>query len=169
MRCAFAFLLLAAALLCSPGARLSAAEVEFKRVWPGWRTAESFERIAEYFGGGEDTGREVVLRTQPSERAGYYFLVRVKSGAEHRGARFQLEVIRPDGPEPNTHVLAATIPARETVYQLGITGGDWPGGAEASPVAWKLTLLDAGGRVLQEHHSFLWAKPRGPTAARTSK
>jgi hypothetical protein len=140
--------------------RLSAAEVEFVRVWPAWRDTESFERIGEYFGQPENTGREVVVRTQPASRDGYYFLVRVKAPAgSAENARFELNVIRPDHPEAKTFTFPATLKAKETVFQLGLTGADWPGGKEANPVAWKLALLDANGRVLAEHKSFLWEKP----------
>ena len=39
-----------------------------------------------------------------------------------------------------------------------ISAGD-PGGAKARPVAWKLALLAADGRVLAEQQSFLWENP----------
>ena len=152
----FLFLLV---LLFSSVARASAADVEFLRVWPGWRDAESFDRISEYFGGGENTGRHQVLRTQRDARGGYYFLVRVKSASVLSGAKFELSVIRPDNPEPKTHTFTSAIPAKETVFQLGLTGSDWPGGEIANPVAWKLALVAADGRVLAERKSFLWEKP----------
>lgn len=136
-----------------------AADVEFLRIWPGWRDADSFDRISEYFGRGEHTGRDVTLRTQNQPREGYYFLARLKSTVALTGARFELSVIRPDHPEPRTHSFPVSIPARETVFQLGLTGSDWPMGAKANPVAWRLTLLGADGRVLAEHKSFLWEKP----------
>ena len=41
----------------------------------------------------------------------------------------------------------------------GVTGADWPGEKKAHPVAWKLALLAADGRVLAEQKSFLWEKP----------
>lgn len=147
-------------LLLLAGATLvRAADVEFLRVWPGWREAESFDRISEYFGGGENTGRQIVLRTQPAARGGFYFLVRVKSDAALPGVKFELSVIRPDDPEPQTHSFTATVPAKETVFQLGLTGTDWPGGQKANPVAWKLALVGADGRALVEQKSFLWEKP----------
>lgn len=136
-----------------------AADVEFLRIWPGWRDAESFDRISEYFGKGENTGRDVILRTHPESREGYYFLARLKSAVAVNGAKFELSVVRPDNPEAKVHVFPATIPARETVFQLGLTGGDWPTGQKANPVAWKLALVAADGRVLAEHKSFLWEKP----------
>jgi len=141
---------------------LAAADVAFVRVWPGWHDEEDFERISEYFGADRraaDQGREIVLRTRPDTRAGYYFLVRVKSGTAISAARFELSVIRPDAVEPVTFTLPATLRARETVFQLGLTGADWPDGRRVHPVAWKLALLDDTGRVLVEHKSFLWEKP----------
>jgi hypothetical protein len=127
---------------CSTGAVLSrAAETEFLRVWPGWRQAEAFDRIGEYFGGREDHGRQVVLRTRATERAGYYFLTRIKSAAAVPEARFELHVIRPHAPEPVLYTFVA------------------PGGEAVHPVAWKISVRDGTGRVLAEHKSFLWEKP----------
>ncbi|HEV8073978.1 MAG TPA: hypothetical protein VGP21_07585, partial [Opitutaceae bacterium] len=44
------------ALFCAASAR--AADVNFVRVWPGYRTAGSFDRISEYLDGQENTGGE---------------------------------------------------------------------------------------------------------------
>jgi hypothetical protein len=136
-----------------------AAEVEFLRVWPSWRDAESFERVGEYFGRPENTGREIALRTQPSERGGYYFLVRLKNSAALPDAKFVLSVIRPDMPEPKVYTFPAPVAAKETVFVLGLTGADWPQGKKANPVAWKIAVVDGADRVLAEHKSFLWEKP----------
>ena len=149
-------LIVALLLACS---RSFAADVEFLRVWPGWREAGTFDRISEYFGGSEDNGRQVILRTQRETRAGYYFLVRVKSPLVLPETTFQLSVIRPDAPEPKVYRFETAVPAKETVLQLGLTGADWPGGEKANPVAWKLELLGKDGRVLAEQKSFLWEKP----------
>ncbi len=136
-----------------------AAEVELVRVWPAWHNEEDFERIGDYFGQPADHGRQVVLRTHADSRAGYYFLVRVKSAAEMAAAKFELQVIRPDALRPETFTFASPLRARETVYQLGLTGTDWPAGKKVHPVAWKLTVLAGDGRVLAEQKSFLWEKP----------
>ena len=154
MRPVLAFLLLLAAT-----ASLRAADVEFVRVWPGWRDAESFDRIGDFFGGDKKHPGEIVLRTHPDARAGYYFLVRVSSHAALSGTRFVLNVIRPDAPDALTFTFPATAPAGATVFQLGLTGADWPGEKKAHAVAWKLALVAADGRVLAEQKSFLWEKP----------
>jgi hypothetical protein len=154
MRCCV-YLLLAIALLSTA----PAADLEIVRVWPSWRDAESFERIGEYFGRPENTGRETVLRTQPAARDGYYFLVRVKAVAASPGTRFALSVIRPDTPEPKTYLFPVERWDKENIFQLGLTGADWPQGKKANPVAWKIALQDHTGAVLAEHKSFLWEKP----------
>lgn len=149
-------------LVCFVGsfARSPAADASIVRLWPGWREADSFDRIGEFLGGPEPAGRRTLLRSQSAERAGYYFLLRVNSPAAlAAGAKFELQVIRPDSPEPKTFTFPVTAPAGDTVFDLGLTGADWPGGKRANPVAWKLALLAADGRVLVEHKSFLWEKP----------
>jgi hypothetical protein len=144
--------------LLVPPVRAAAAEVEFVRVWPGWRDADSFDRIGEYFGGGKNHG-DVVLRTHAEAPAGYYFLVRLKNAAAVPDAKFILRVIRPDTPEAKTFTFPAAVPATGAVFQLGLTGADWPKGKLAHPVAWKLELQSADGRVLAAQTSFLWEKP----------
>jgi hypothetical protein len=147
-------------LLVLSATLVRAADLEFVRVWPNWRAAESFERIGEFFGRGEQTGGEVIVRTQPDSRDGYYFLVRVKHGATPpANARFELNVIRPDTPVTQTFTFPARFGSRQTVFQLGVTGFDWPDGRQANPVAWRLALVDPEGRVLVEQKSFLWEKP----------
>ncbi|MBI4626607.1 MAG: hypothetical protein HY736_25735 [Verrucomicrobia bacterium] len=152
-------LLLFVGFVCCAVSLAYAAEVELVRVWPGWRDAEYFERIGDYFGRSENPGGQILLRTQADVRAGYYFLVRVKAAAAVAGARFELSVIRPDAPEPKTFTFSAALPARQSVFQLGLTGDAWPGGKKDNPAAWKLTLVDAGGRLLAEQKSFLWERP----------
>jgi hypothetical protein len=50
------------------------------------------------------------------------------------------------------------VPRRSKVFQLGLTGPDWPD-SEINPVAWKLELRSADGQVLASAQSFLWEKP----------
>jgi hypothetical protein len=135
-----------------------ASDVTFVRVWPQWRNADAFDRIQEYFGGPENDGREIVLRTHPEQRAGLYFLVRVKTPAAIDG-RFLLQVVRPDAPDVRQYTFPVSLPARSLVAELGLTDGDWPGGREVNPVAWKLTLLDGAGNPVASQQSFLWSDP----------
>jgi len=137
----------------------SAAEIEFIRVWPGWRDATAFESISEYFTGQEAHSGRVVLRTNADQRAGYYYLVRVaNSGAAQSAVKFSLQVITPASADTKTYSFPATLGTGQTVFELGLTGPDWPD-AKLRPVAWKLELLGSDGAVLATAKSFLWEKP----------
>ena len=156
-------LLLLATLILGLPATASAQGVEFTRIWPAWRDTASFVRISEYFGGKENSGRQTMLRTHPESRDGYYFLTRVKNeGTPRAGLRFVLEIITPDSPQPKTFTFPASLPARSHVFNLGLTGEDWPG-EDVHPVAWRLRLLDAEDNVLSSSHSFLWQMPDDAT------
>jgi hypothetical protein len=135
-----------------------AADVELTRVWPAWRSAESFDRISEYFDGQENTGRHTVLRTQPTARAGYYFLIRAKAAATTSGAKFVLQIITPEAPEPKIYTFPITLGPKETVFDVGLTGPDWAG-RKTHAVAWRLSVINAEGRELASQQSFLWSNP----------
>jgi hypothetical protein len=151
-------LLAALALGCLAVSTVSAADISFVRVWPRWRTTDFFMRISEYFGAPEDPGGRILLRTHPGDRTGCYFLARVRNrGAAESGARFVLSVITPDKPEPRVYVFSSDIPAGEPVFEIGLTGADWPA-RKVRPVAWQLELRAADGAVLATSKSFLWSK-----------
>jgi hypothetical protein len=151
------FVLSLLVLCCT--ARLAAADLTAVRVWPGYRTAESFERISEFFDGQENTGRQTVLRSQPATREGFYFLTRIKNaGPVLENVRVELNVITPASAEPKriTSFATTTVPVGNHVFQIGLTGADWPD-ATAQPVAWQLRLLSADGQELLREQSFLWS------------
>ena len=148
-------------LLLAPALR--AADFKFVRVWPEWRTAESFARISEYFDGKENTGDQTVLRSQPKERAGLYFLVRTETKTGIVGARVELQVLLPGVEAPKKVVFSADIPAGSHVTLAGLTGADWPG-EKTQPLAWRLAVLAPDGTTLASEQSFLWAKPVTPAA-----
>jgi hypothetical protein len=170
-------------LCCCCAARLTAAELTAVRIWPSYRSAESFERISEFIDGRENTGGQTLLRSQPESREGFYFLTRIKNtGASLEGVRFELSVITANSalPKTFTNFPATSIPAAKQipqidlnkrgrklstydsrgshVFQIGLTGSDWPDSA-ANPVAWQLRLLSADGQELLREQSFLWSQP----------
>lgn len=161
MRLIAGFFLLVSLTIALPsiGSAKEGGEVEFVRVWPTWRATESFVRISEYFGGEENTGKETMLRTQPEDRTGFYFLTRTKNaGASLTGTKFVLEIIKPDSPLTKTYTFPAELPGGGHVFNLGLTGKDWAG-KEVQPVAWRLRLLDADEHEIASKQSFLWRLP----------
>ena len=137
---------------------LAPAAVEIVHVWPAHRTAESFQRLSEFFDGREHTGRETVVRTQAGARDGYYFLVRIRSDSAVAGTVFVLDVILPGRPEPKTFSFPADLPAGEHVFELGLTGSDWPD-AKLRPAAWRVTVRGPAGANIAVLPSFLWRAP----------
>jgi hypothetical protein len=156
LRLSFLLVLSAASLAALSAA---AAEVSFVRVWPAWRDNASFDRITEYFTGQENTGSQIVVRTHPDTRAGFYYLVRVANPAAALGdAKFVLHVILPSSPAMKTYSFPVALPSGQTVFQLGLTGPEWPD-SKVHPVAWQLELRSADDHVLTSAKSFLWEKP----------
>ena len=136
-----------------------AADVEFVRTWPEWRDAESFERISEYFTGKENTGVQIVRRSQPESRSGFYFLTRIRnSGDELPAAKIVLSLIKPDSPRAKVFTFPVPIKSGEHVFNLGLTGEDWAS-KKLHPVAWKLEVVSTDGTLLAVQKSFLWEKP----------
>lgn len=146
------------------GGSVSLAEVSFKRVWPGYRTADSFVRLGEYFGAPENPLTDGLFRSDPAERAGYYWLVRTDADADTPAATFELEVILPGTAEPVTRSFPVTIPRGSTTTLIGLTGDDWPA-PDARPSAWRLVLRDQHGTTLTHDQSFLWRGDLPPTPA----
>jgi len=48
-----------------PAASVSAADLEIVRVFAGWRNAESFSRVGEYFGGKKSGGASLCCARSP--------------------------------------------------------------------------------------------------------
>jgi len=135
------------------------AEVDVVRVWPSYRTAESFVGIGEYFGQPEATGGRIILRSEPDNREGFYWLIRVRSDVAVNDAAVEVSVIRPGETDAEVHRFNASLPADRSVVLLpGLTGSGWPDAA-ARPLAWRIRILDANERELAVERSFLWSLP----------
>ena len=137
-----------------------ATDVSVVPVFTGWREAASFKRISEYFSGQENTGGQVILRTHPDDRSGYYLLLRVKTADAIADARLVLQVITPDSATPRTFSFTTKLTGPKIMLNLGLTGPDWPD-LKINPVAWKLEVFRADGKLLAAENSYLWERPVG--------
>ncbi|MEY4490068.1 MAG: hypothetical protein RIQ79_2576 [Verrucomicrobiota bacterium] len=146
------------------GSVLSAAEVKLVRVWPEYRTDESFARIGEYFGGSEKSP-ELIVRSQTGSRDGYYFLARFQNAEAVKGAILAIETILPGNENAQVHFIPINLPRGGRAVLAGLTGSDW-NGAKVKPTAWRVRLLSAGGSELALQQSFLWSLP--PAATQTA-
>ena len=154
----------------SGSTEVSSPGVVIQHVDHHYMEAANFRRISEYFTGVENKSDRVIERTDPRERAGYYFII---SLAWHpgivlpAGTQAELDYIRSDNPAPR-HAKLVFSSATGTWPEicLGLTGADWPDKL-STIVAYKLTLEDAAGKVLASRQSFLWSLPdnAAPAAA----
>ena len=155
------FTLAAAAAFSSAAAAKEAApasDVTIVRVQHEWRDASSFKRIMEYFDGQEHNGGEALRRSHPEVRSGYYFFVRVKNPGAVRPAKAALQVVTSTSAQAVHYEFPVELRAGDTVFNIGLTGADWPD-AKLHPVAWKLDFVADDGHVLATETSYLWEKP----------
>lgn len=145
------------ALVSASHVAASASEVKLVRVWPEYRASSSFTRIAEYFGGKEKTS-ELLVRSQPESRDGYYFLARFQTPAARAGSILAIEYILPGEELARLQFFPIDLPTGSRAVLAGLTGTDWPS-ASAQPTAWRLRLLGADGAELARQQSFLWSLP----------
>ena len=138
-----------------------AADLKIVRVWPEWRDGKSFKRISEYFTGRENTGGQLVQRTDPGQRTGYYFLVRVENPAGPRSVQARLRLILPDTPAEQATTFTVALRPGANVLNLGLTAPVWSD-PKHQPVAWLLQFVSPeNDAVLASEKSYLWDKPAG--------
>lgn len=129
------------------------------RTITSWRDAASFKRISEYFDGRENTAGGTILRTDPAQRTGYYFLLRVANPGAPIKVQFQLQLIEQGVPAQRTTLFPAEMGSGSGVFHLGLTGPEWQD-PKSQPIAWQvLVIATDDGRVLASEKSYLWEKP----------
>jgi hypothetical protein len=148
----------AAASATHDGPAVAPTELTIVRVQHEWRDAASFKRIAEYFDGKEHNGGEALRRSHPEERSGYYFFVRVKNPGALRPAKAALQVVTSTSAQAVSYEFPVELRAGDTVFNIGLTGADWPD-PKLHPVAWKLNFVADDGHILATATSYLWEKP----------
>ena len=125
-----------------------------------YENPETFKRIGEYLGGKERYSFRLVMRSQNDSRGGYYWIVRRGHTRVYmpKGGKFVLEYY----PEGSGTAIKHEYPLRRISHErtifLGVTGDDWPSD-KAKPLAWRIQLQDANGKVLEAKQSYLWEFP----------
>ncbi len=121
-----------------------------------------FRRISEYFTGRENTSGRLIERTDPQQRAGYYFILSLEWHPHttlSAGTQADLDYILKGDPQPrHAHFVFSAPTGTFHEILLGLTGTNWTD-QNATMVAWKVALEDAAGAVLATQQSFLWSLP----------
>jgi hypothetical protein len=144
---------------CALTPKQAVTSVEIKEIKPRYIETGQFKRISEYLTGKENIGDRVILRTQPENRAGYYFILVLDNDVRRlpNGTVLVGEFYTPQSLEKQTHEF--TLPSQRASTDeifIGLTGGDWPKKDDV-PAAWRFTIKDANGAVLGEKQSYLWS------------
>lgn len=159
MRYLFLALIGLALVGCASSSKQTVNSVEIKEIKPRYIAEEDFKRISEYFSGAENKGNRVILRSDPKERAGFYFTLVLDAKVRDlpRGTVITGEFYTPVSPDRQSHdfVLPNKLPKTKEVF-VGLTGADWPV-VEGVPGAWRFTIKDADGNVLARKQSYLWS------------
>ncbi|WPJ95083.1 hypothetical protein SH580_16785 [Coraliomargarita algicola] len=144
---------------CASTPRQPITSVNIEEIKPRYIETESFKRISEYMSGKENLGDRVVLRTQPQERAGYYFTLILDTDVRRLPAGTVVvgEFYTKKSVEKQSHefTLPNKRPTTKEIF-VGLTGEDWPEDSGV-PAAWKFSLKDANGQQLGEKQSYLWS------------
>ena len=120
------------------------------------RDADSFKRISEHFNGKEDPGRYFIVRTDPSQRDGYYIALKLEAlDQPEKADKLQLYFVRPGSQEVETKTLTIG-PIKKDRALIGMTDDVW-GSTSSIPTAWKIEFLDSTGTVISTSQSFLWS------------
>jgi len=143
-----------AASLAGPLCALTIKQVETRNY-----TAEQLTTVSEILSGEEQAGKRTYLRTDPSIKAGRYFIADLDSplSALPKGSTAVLEIIRASDGTTRTISLpfSEAIGSMGTALYIGLTGEN----SDETMLAWRLTMRDASDKVLAEKHSYLWEMP----------
>tara|TARA_R110002111_G_scaffold244282_1_gene306398 strand:- start:283 stop:765 length:483 start_codon:yes stop_codon:yes gene_type:complete len=144
---------------CASTPKKAVTSVEIEEIKPRYIETEQFKRVSEYMSGKENIGDRIILRTQSTERAGYYFTLILDENVRRlpKGTVVVGEFYTKKAVEKQTHefTLPNQLPSTKEIF-VGLTGEDWPE-AGGVPAAWKFTLKDANGQKLGEKQSYLWS------------
>lgn len=125
-------------------------------------TTSNFQHIAENFTGNEDLGEAAVVRTDPANRDGMYFVLQLSRYVKNIpiGSQVLIQYTRSDNPQVTSKTMPlADINKNGSYLYVGITGADWPN-PNATVTAWKVTLMDPEGNLIVEKKSFTWNQPK---------
>jgi len=123
---------------------------------------EDFQRLSEFFTHKENASGQIILRSQPDNRKGLYFIVFLNRYYLHipSSAYVQIDYIKQGKPITHSRKFPLNNTAQNLKYceaYFGITGSDWE--ATDTLSAWTISIKDANGaNLIQPFSSFLWNK-----------
>lgn len=147
-------------MVCFLGAMSVVAKaIEIENVKLRMIEAEQFIRISEYFTGKENTGKRVILRSDPDHRGGLYFVVRFSESVQSlpENIKLSVEFYLTGSVHLNHFDFDLPSPLKNTrrIF-VGIT--DPSVDSKRFPIAWKIRVY-LTGETYCERKSYLWEMP----------
>ena len=134
--------------------------VIIENIEPRFMQESQFISIREYMTGIVNTGKKVILRSDPATRTGFYFVLTFDTKL-HRfppGCSIIGEFYTPHSSDPKTHRFILPIQRKKTrEILIGLTGEDWSLDDSSAPSAWQFLIQDANGTIIGSKQSFLWS------------
>ncbi len=144
---------------CASTRKEAVTSVNIQEIKPRYIEAESFKRITEYMSGAEYQGKRMIIRTDAEQRGGYYFTLVLDQDVRDlpQGTVIEGEFFTPKSLDVQTHrfELPSKRPKTKEIF-IGLTGEDWPV-KDAVPSAWRFTIKNANGDLLDTRKSYLWS------------
>lgn len=137
--------------------------VEIVEILPRRMGTEQFIRIQEYRTGSEYAGNRLILRTDPSQRDGFYFTLLLDTKAHRlpQGTIIIGEFYSKANAGKQSHTFAFPPDRPKTKAVLvGLTGEAWPFNPEEDvvPAAWRFQIVGPDGEIFGQKQSYLWEK-----------
>jgi hypothetical protein len=159
MRILFLALFSLLCVSCASTKKPVITSVDIVDIQPRYMETEDFKRIAEYMTGKENVGNRIIIRSDRSQRAGYYFVLTLDERVRDlpTGTYIEGEFYTPKSQDKLTHTfkLPAKLSKSKELF-IGLTGEDSPGPG-AVPAAWRFTIKNSNGDVLGVEQSYLWS------------
>ena len=122
--------------------------------------AGTFTRVSEYFTGHENQGRRVIVRSDPENRGGLYFIIRFSESTKDfpQGLRLAVDYYSMKQGKLDHQEFELPYPMKRTnKIFAGITAEETKD--TTLPIAWRIQLLRQDGSVYSELKSYLWEMP----------
>ncbi len=144
---------------CASTKRPAVTDVNILEIKPRYIEDEAFKRVAEYLTGRENRGNRIIIRTDKTQRDGYYFVLILDEQVRDlpAGTYIEAEFYTPKSQDKQAHTfqLPSKLSRSKEVF-IGLTGEDWTDKA-AVPAAWRFTIKNSNGDVLASQKSYLWS------------
>lgn len=144
---------------CTTTREPAESPIEIVEITPRYIEAETFKRISEYMTGRENSGRRVIIRTNPKQRSGYYFVLILDRNVRRLPSDAYLigEFYTSKSRDVQTHQFQfPSIPPSTREVFIGLTGDDQPPEGEI-PTAWRFTIKNSQEAILAQKKSYLWS------------